>query len=183
MMPIRRSSECRNFSRSLIASGTSSGGGGTVQKVRKSSHALRFASRTPRKTVGEPLCAAHSTCVQRFPDNRPAPVSFSTDAGGTKCALPGRLPPIQFCVRRNSPGAVCSPRAPLNRCWCISRSNRLDKGNPERNFSSPYSRARTYPRTSAASQSRLNGPPGFDLNRQAAAALERRREPVRRPSR
>ena len=30
--------------------------------------------------------------------------------GGTKTALPGRLPPIQFCERRNSPGALLLPR-------------------------------------------------------------------------
>ena len=35
---------------------------------------------------------------------------ISAGGGGTKSALPGRVPPIQFCVRRNSPGAFSPPR-------------------------------------------------------------------------
>jgi hypothetical protein len=30
--------------------------------------------------------------------------------GGTKAALPGRVPPIQFWLRRNSPGIWLLPR-------------------------------------------------------------------------
>src|SRR2546425_465908 len=38
---------------------------------------------------------------------------ISCGGGGTKRALPGRVPPTQFWVRRNSPGAWLPPRAPF----------------------------------------------------------------------
>jgi hypothetical protein len=39
-------------------------------------------------------------------------IKWTTSAGGvgTKCALPGLVPPIQFCDRRNSPGCFSLPR-------------------------------------------------------------------------
>jgi len=33
------------------------------------------------------------------------------NCGGTNPALPGRVPPTQFCDRRNSPGILLAPRA------------------------------------------------------------------------
>jgi hypothetical protein len=39
----------------------------------------------------------------------------ASGGGGTKCALPGRIPPIQFCVVRICPGDFAEPRTPFIR--------------------------------------------------------------------
>ena len=52
----------------------------------------------------------------------------------------GRVPPIQFCERRSSPGCLFAPRAPAsNRRWA-SQSRRTDSGRPRR--SCRFSRTR-----------------------------------------
>jgi hypothetical protein len=50
--------------------------------------------------------------------------------GGTKAALPGRVPPIQFCERRSSPGCLPAPRTPSSSSRCASHSRRTLIGNP-----------------------------------------------------
>ena len=57
--------------------------------------------------------------------------------GGTKAALPGRDPPIQFCDRRNSPGVMAAPRPFANNLACISRMRRFEIGKPPRNRLTP----------------------------------------------
>ena len=49
---------------------------------------------------------------------------------GTKRALPGRLPPFQFCERRISPGCMFSRRTPATRMRCASHRRRLLSGSP-----------------------------------------------------
>ncbi len=41
-------------------------------------------------------------------------------------AFPGRVPPIQFCEVRNSPGLLVPPRPLSSNRWCISRMRRSD---------------------------------------------------------
>ena len=50
--------------------------------------------------------------------------------GGTKLALPGRVPPIQFCDRRISPGCLSAPRTPRISRLCASQSSRELSGKP-----------------------------------------------------
>ena len=49
---------------------------------------------------------------------------------GTNTALPGRVPPIQFCERRSSPGCLPLPRAPSSSRRWASHSKRTLKGRP-----------------------------------------------------
>jgi hypothetical protein len=49
--------------------------------------------------------------------------------GGTNRAFPGRVPPIQFCERRTSPGILSAPRTPRIRRWWASHSNRVLSGS------------------------------------------------------
>jgi hypothetical protein len=50
--------------------------------------------------------------------------------GGTNTALPGREPPIQFWLRRSSPGNFGAPRAPRDSRARVAVSTRIDKGGP-----------------------------------------------------
>lgn len=50
--------------------------------------------------------------------------------GGANKALPGRLPPIQFWLRRTSPGCLVAPRTPCIRRRWVSFSNRMERGKP-----------------------------------------------------
>ena len=77
--------------------------------------------------------------------------------GGTKAAVPGREPPIQFCERRNSPGDFVLPRPRDSRTPCISRTRRFDSGNPSCRRRRPCSSAATQFETSTTSSS---GTPG-----------------------
>ena len=64
--------------------------------------------------------------------------------GGTYVAVDGVDPgaPIQFCVRRNSPGAAALPRTSVMSSSCASRTRRSDSGSvPSR--STAYSSALT----------------------------------------
>jgi hypothetical protein len=63
--------------------------------------------------------------------------------GGTKLAVPGRVPPIQFWLRRNSPGCLSAPRPRASSYSCTSRSRRLENGKPSRIRAMPCSRAAT----------------------------------------
>jgi hypothetical protein len=56
----------------------------------------------------------------------------SSGGGGTNAALPGRVPPIQFWLRRNSPGSLLLPRPRESRISWISRMRRNDSGKPSR---------------------------------------------------
>ena len=67
----------------------------------------------------------------------------SCGGGGTKVALPGRVPPIQFCDRRKFPGSCSLPRPPAMSRRCTSRSSRFDSGNPASSRSRPCSSAAT----------------------------------------
>src|SRR5216683_2802182 len=54
----------------------------------------------------------------------------SCGGGGTKAALPGRVPPIQFWLRRISPGCLFAPRPPfISLRWASFRS-RIESGGP-----------------------------------------------------
>ncbi|MCG3170431.1 MAG: hypothetical protein CALGDGBN_01981 [Pseudomonadales bacterium] len=54
--------------------------------------------------------------------------STSPAGGGTKAALPWRVPPIQFWLRRNSPGVSVLPRPLASSTPCTSRISRSDSG-------------------------------------------------------
>src|SRR5260370_30294446 len=79
----------------------------------------------------------------------------SCGGGGTNAALPGRVPPIQFCDCRNSPGVFCALRPVARRISCISRNSRLDNGKPPRSRCRPCDYARSEEHTSEL-QSHLN---------------------------
>src|SRR5664279_4075830 len=49
--------------------------------------------------------------------------------GGTKIAVPGRVPPIQFWLFLNSPGCLSLPRLFDRRTPWISRMSRRERGN------------------------------------------------------
>ena len=82
----------------------------------------------------------------------------SLAGGGTNTALPGRVPPIQTCERRNSPGVLprAAPDAPA-----APRASRAaaacDSGKPPRSRFRPCSSAATQRLTSRASST---GTPG-----------------------
>jgi cyclophilin family peptidyl-prolyl cis-trans isomerase len=56
--------------------------------------------------------------------------SISHGGGGTKCALLGRVPPIQFCEFRNCPGCFEAPRTPRISLLCISLMSLRERGSP-----------------------------------------------------
>src|SRR3546814_10020613 len=60
---------------------------------------------------------------------------FRSIGGGTNSALPGRVPPIQFCDRLNSPGLLVPPRPLCSKRSCISRMRRSDSGRSEEHTS------------------------------------------------
>jgi len=64
--------------------------------------------------------------------------------GGTKVALARVQPggPIQFWLRRNSPGVAVSPRTPRINRSCSSVTSRSDRGRVSRRWI-PCSRATT----------------------------------------
>jgi hypothetical protein len=49
----------------------------------------------------------------------PRSAGTCSDGGGAKAALPGRVPPTQFWLRRISPGCLSAPRTPRMRCRCV----------------------------------------------------------------
>ena len=55
-------------------------------------------------------------------------VGHGDGGGGTKTALPGRVPPIQFWLRRNSPGSLSLPRPRASSSAWISRIRRTQSG-------------------------------------------------------
>ena len=58
--------------------------------------------------------------------------------GGTYTALPGRVPPTQFCERRNSPGSFLLPRPLASRTPWISLSKRSDSGSSASRFNPKF---------------------------------------------
>src|SRR3989304_3601219 len=52
----------------------------------------------------------------------------SSGGEGTKTAVPGRVPPIQFWLRRTSPGCLLAPRTPRVNRRCASLSMRIESG-------------------------------------------------------
>ena len=78
---------------------------------------------------------------QRDPDERRQPRRFGVNealevgkqiryllrGGGTKTALPGRVPPIQFCERLSSPGCLPAPRTPSSSRRWASHSGACDR--------------------------------------------------------
>jgi len=57
--------------------------------------------------------------------------------GGTKAALPGRVPPSQLWERRKRPGSLPAPRPRERRTPWISRIRRLERGKPAASRVSP----------------------------------------------
>ena len=78
-----------------------------------------------RTSTGQPV---GSSCRNR--SSAAMQSATASGGGGTKSALPGRVPPIQFCERRNSPGSLSAPRPRESSSPCISRISRLESGKP-----------------------------------------------------
>jgi hypothetical protein len=72
---------------------------------------LELHVQEPGRTSGG---SKSSAC--RYFSNPPSSSPSACGGGGTYAALPGRLPPIQFWLRRTSPGSFSAPRTP-----CMSR--------------------------------------------------------------
>jgi hypothetical protein len=81
--------------------------------------------RSPARTSGG---SASPAC--RYFSNAPSTSPSACGGGGTYAALPGRLPPIQFWLRRTSPGSFSAPRTPRIRRECVSFSRRIESGRP-----------------------------------------------------
>ena len=93
------------------------------------------------------LTSTGRSVVSRRAGSAPASAMQSATAcggGGTKAALPGRVPPIQFWLRRNSPGSLSLPR-PLGEQLGVHLADqaRCTAGSPPRSRARPCSRAAT----------------------------------------
>ena len=109
-------------------------------------------ARAIRTSVGSP-----SSRAWRKSSRSPMHPCTALRGGGTKVALPGLVPPIQFCDRRKCPGSLSLPRPPDIRTAWISRTRRFDSGNPPSSRRSPCSSAATW---FAVSMTSSSGAPG-----------------------